>query len=177
MAEREVYYDVETQLSAQEVGGWQNVHLMRIAVAVSWSAAEGFRVWNEGAAPQLIEHLNTFDRVVSFNGDGFDSKVLSRYGDVSTIHQKSFDLLTDLKVRLGHRVTLDSLAQATLGVGKQADGLQSLRWWKEGKVDEIVQYCTQDVQVLVDLTAFGRTKGFVLFTDRFGEMRRVAVRW
>lgn len=172
----EVYYDVETQLSAEEVGGWNNVKLMRISVAVTWSPGDGFRHWTEQEAGSLVEYLSRFTRVMSFNGDGFDSRVLSHYGDVSTIDRNSFDLLADLKKKLGHRLKLDSLAQATLGTGKSADGMTALRWWKEGKVDLIASYCQQDVQVLVDLVRFARRNGYVSYLDQ-QTVRSISVRW
>lgn len=174
----EVYYDIETQLAADEVGGWDNIHLMRVAVAVSWSPEDGFRQWEESAAAELIRYLSGFGRIFSFNGDGFDSRVLSHYGDVARINAGSFDLLTDLKRRLRHRLSLDSLAQATLNVGKTANGLLSLQWWKEGKVQLIADYCRQDVQVLIDLVGFARRNGFVRYGDRTtGETFTVKVDW
>jgi DEAD/DEAH box helicase domain-containing protein len=165
---REVYYDVETQKSAQEVGGWQNIPLMQVSVAVTWSEEDGFRRWSENQALDLISYLSKFDRVVSFNGDGFDSKVLSYYGDVSEIVRRSLDLAKALKRSLGHRIALDSLAQATLGKGKTANGLTALRWWKEGKVELIAEYCEQDVRVLVDLLKFARQNGFLRYLDLSG---------
>ncbi len=173
----EVYYDIETQRSAEEVGGWNNIHLMRVSVAVSWSDRDGFKRWEENSAAALISYLTQFERVVSFNGDGFDSKVLSFYGNVLPLAMRSFDVLTDLTKKLGHRVKLDSLALATLGVGKTADGLLALRWWKEGKIEQIATYCQQDVQVLVDLVAFGRKNGLVRYADRSGIDRTVSVSW
>jgi DEAD/DEAH box helicase domain-containing protein len=173
----EVYYDVETQLSAEEVGGWNNVHLMRVSIAVTYSAADRFKRWNEQKIPAMLEYLNRFERVVSFNGDGFDSRVLSYYGNVLPLSLKSFDVLKDLTRRLGHRVKLDSLAQATLGVGKSADGLAALRWWKEGKVETIAEYCQQDVQVLVDVVSYGRKHHSVKYADRTGLPRSVSVDW
>ena len=174
----EVYYDIETQLSAGEVGGWDNIHLMRIAVAVSWSPEEGFRQWEEPDAKNSIRYLSGFGRIFSFNGDGFDSRVLSHYDDVSAIIAHSFDLLTDLKRKLGHRLSLESMAKATLNVGKTADGLQSLQWWKEGKKELIADYCREDVKVLVDLVSFARKNGFVRYSDRStGEIFTVKVNW
>lgn len=172
----EVYYDLETQRSAVEVG-WENIHLMRLAVGVTWDSREGFRHWDETKAPDLIQYLASFDKILSFNGDGFDSRVLSFYGTVTPILRRSFDLLVDLKQRLGHRLSLESLARATLHVGKSASGLQSLQWWKEGKVDLIVEYCQQDVQVLVDLVSFARMKGFVHYLDKNGSLFTVKVDW
>lgn len=173
----EVYYDIETQKSADEVGGWNNIHLMKVSVAVSYSEQDSFRRWMEPEIPEMIRYLATFDRVISYNGDRFDSVVLSAYGDVSALAERSMDLLTDLKAKLGHRLTLDSLAKASLKVGKTADGLQALRWWKEGKIEEIARYCQADVQVLVDLVAFARKNGYVLYDDKFTGVRRVPVTW
>ena len=173
---REVYYDIETQKSAAEVGGWQNTHLMRVSVAVTWSEQDGFRRWQENEAGALISYLCSHDRVISYNGDGFDSKVLSFYGDVSEIHRRSLDLATALKRNLGHRIRLDSIAQPTLGTGKTADGLTALRWWKEGKLELIAEYCQQDVQVLVDLLKFVRTNGYLRYLDLSGHERTVYLR-
>jgi DEAD/DEAH box helicase domain-containing protein len=94
------------------------------------------------------------------------------------MNANSFDLLKDLKRRLGHRLSLDSLAQATLNLGKTANGLQSLQWWKEGKIQLIADYCRQDVQVLVDLVGFARKNGFVRYGDKMtGEVFTVKVDW
>jgi len=169
----EVYYDIETQKSAAEVGGWQNTHLMRISVAVTWSEKDGFRRWQEGEASELISYLSTHDHIISFNGDGFDSKVLSAYGDVAEISRRSLDLATALKRNLGHRIRLESVAQPTLGKGKTANGLMALRWWKEGKTELIADYCQQDVQVLVDLMKFARNNGYLRYLDLSGNERMV----
>ena len=177
MNRNEVYYDVETQLSADEVGGWNNIRQMRVSIAVTWSEADLFRLWEEESVPKLIEYLGKFGKIVSFNGDRFDSQVLSFYGNVESLASHSFDVLVDLTRRLGHRVSLDSVAQATLGVGKSADGIIALKWWKEKQIEFIAEYCRKDVQVLKDVVEFGRTQGHVKYTDRSGGIRSINVEW
>ncbi len=177
MGQNEAYYDVETQRSAEEVGGWNNIRLMRISIAVTWSATDRFRLWEESNAKEMIEYLAGHDKVISFNGDRFDSAVLSYYGDVSKIAKRSFDVLVDLSRRLGHRVSLDAVAQATLNVGKTADGMLALKWWKENQIELIAEYCRQDVQVLKDVVEFGRKNGYVKYSDRQGGSRTVNVEW
>ncbi len=177
MARDEIYYDLETQLSAVEVGGWNNIQAMRISIAVTWCERDLFRLWDEETAGRLIDYLSGFGSVVSFNGDRFDSVVLSRYGGVSAINQHSFDVLVDLSRRLGHRVSLDAVAQATLGVGKTADGMIALKWWKEKEIDLLAEYCRQDVQVLKDVVQYGRAHGHVKYSDRYGGTRSVNVEW
>jgi DEAD/DEAH box helicase domain-containing protein len=173
----EVYYDVETQLSADEVGGWNNIRFMKISIAVTWSAQDLFRLWEEASVPQLIEYLGKFGKIISFNGDRFDSQVLGHYANVDAINRKSFDVLVDLTRRLGHRVSLDSVAQSTLGIGKSADGLIALKWWKEKQIDLLAEYCRKDVQVLKDVVEFGRRNHHVKYADRSGASRKVNVEW
>jgi DEAD/DEAH box helicase domain-containing protein len=173
----EVYYDVETQLSAEEVGGWNNIRLMRVSIAVTWSAKDLFRLWEEANVLQMIEYLGGFGTIVSFNGDRFDSQVLSYYGSIDPISRHSFDVLVDLTRRIGHRISLDSVAQATLGVGKSADGIIALKWWKEKQVELIAEYCRKDVQVLKNVVEFGRAHGHVKYSDRSGGSRSINVDW
>ncbi len=174
---RLVYYDVETQKRADEVGGWEHADKMLISVAVTFSEDDGFRVWYETTVPDMIDYMNAFDLVVSFNGDNFDSKVLSYYGDVSTLNRKSFDVAQYLSSRLKHRIRLESVAMATLKVGKSADGLAALQWWKEGKIDKIIEYCQQDVQVLRDVVKFGQENGYIEYRDLQEQPVQMKVDW
>ena len=77
--------------------------------------------------------------------------------------------------RLGYRLSLDHLATETLEVKKSADGLQALRWWKQGKIREIIDYCKIDVKITKDLFLFGKTNGFLLFKNKAGSRVRVPV--
>jgi DEAD/DEAH box helicase domain-containing protein len=165
MVMAEIYLDAETQRIADEVqGGWDNIRAFGLSVAVTWDAANGYREWYEPDAGRLIGELRAFDRIVSFNGLRFDLEVLSAYGDVRDLRGKSLDLLQDLKRRLGFRVSLQSLAQATLGKGKTGSGLDAVKWWRSGDPalrQRVVDYCRMDVQILREIVAYGRREGFV----------------
>ena len=86
-------------------------------------------------------------------------------------------MLADIYRKLGFRLKLGDLAATTLGVGKSADGLQSLKWWKEGRVDLIEQYCRRDVEVTRDVYLFGTRNGYVLYRDRDDRQLRLPVDW
>ena len=79
--------------------------------------------------------------------------------------------------RLGFRLSLDHLAQQTLGRGKGGDGLQSLTWWKEGRVDLIETYCRKDVELVRDLVDFAAREGHVIFQRKTGERVKLPVDW
>ena len=69
--------DIETQLSAEEVGGWHKCHLMRLSVAVVADLAEQrYEAFFEDQAAELCRRLQEVDLVVGFNLKRFDYRVL-----------------------------------------------------------------------------------------------------
>ena len=138
-----------------------------------------FRTYFENDAPQLIDDLLAADRVVGFNQDRFDLTVLGAYpGGKKLARVQSLDLLVSLHGRLGFRVGLGHLAEQTLGIPKSADGLQSLRWVKEGRLDLVERYCRDDVLLTAAVWAHGRSRGYVVIRDgKTGQKGRVSIRW
>jgi len=162
-----VVFDIETQLSAEEVGGWHNAHLMRVALAVTYEFLSGeYKTYYEENVDELIERLFKADIVVGFNNINFDNSVLMGYSGQDLRGLNNLDLLQEIVRCIGHRVKLDSLGKATLGTAKTADGLQSLQWWKEGKVEEIEKYCRMDVELTAKLFELALKQGFLL-VDHF----------
>jgi DEAD/DEAH box helicase domain-containing protein len=103
--------------------------------------------------------------------------VLSAYTDMDFGRIPTLDLLEKVKDRLGYRLSLDHLASATLDAGKTADGLDALRWWKEGKMAKILEYCRSDVAITRDLFRFGRENRYVLFRNKAKQTVRLPVDW
>jgi DEAD/DEAH box helicase domain-containing protein len=173
-----LFLDVETQKSADEVGGWQNVADMKLALAVTHNVVTSqFRTYAEKDVDRLLLDLVMADRVIGYNIDRFDMAVLKAYTQWDLGRVRTFDMLADIYRKLGFRLKLGDLAAATLGVGKSADGLQSLKWWKEGRVDLIEQYCRRDVEVTRDVYVFGKRNGYVLYRDKDDRQLRLPVDW
>jgi DEAD/DEAH box helicase domain-containing protein len=55
--------------------------------------------------------------------------------------------------------------------------LQSLVWWKEGRIDLIEQYCRKDVDLTLRLYQLGRSQGYLLYRDHSDRTVRVPVDW
>ncbi len=173
-----VYFDLETQKSAAEVGGWGNKRDMRMSVGVTYSTATGrYEIYDERRAAELIRELSRADKVIGFNIINFDYEVLHGYSPLDLRDYPTLDLMADLEKRLGHRLSLESVATATLGAPKIADGLVALKWWKEGKLLEIAEYCCFDVKITKELHEYGQTYGEVAYVDRQGQRRVVKVEW
>ncbi len=172
------YFDLETKKSAEDVGGWGNIHKMGLAVGVVWDSLDReFFTYEEKDARELVEKLRTADLVVGFNVIGFDYTVLQPYSDFDLQEINTFDMLVDVKKNLGFRLSLNHLAQHTLNAEKSADGLVSLQWYKEGKINKIIQYCKQDVEITRDLYLFGEQHGFVKYQSRSGNPLQLEVNW
>lgn len=163
-------FDIETQLGADEVGGWNNSHLMKVAVAVVHDSMDDqFKVFYENDVPELISLLKKSDLVVGFNSRNFDYSVLKGYTDEPLAETlPTLDILEEVQKSIGFRVGLNNVAQATLGSAKTADGLQSLQWFKEGKLDLIADYCIQDVKVTRDIYKYGLERKELFYTKKGG---------
>jgi DEAD/DEAH box helicase domain-containing protein len=174
-----VLFDIETKRSAEEVGGWSHVHRLGVALAVSCFMEENsFRVYREADVNALVDDLRSADVVVGFNSVRFDYQVLSGYtGEDFERSLPTLDLLEEVEQAAGFRLGLSALCQATLGSEKSGDGLQSLAWFREGRFEEIEQYCRRDVELLRDLYLFGRREGYVCYHDAEGRLLQLPVRW
>ncbi len=171
-------FDIETQKSAQEVGGWHLARRMKISCAVVYDAAlDRYFEYFEQDVPELIAHLQRLERVIGFNIKRFDYKVLAGYSDFDFLSLPTLDLLESVHQHLGYRLSLNNLAQASLGAEKSADGLQALRWWKQGELGKIAEYCRKDVEITHAIYQMGREKGFLLFKNKAGQRVRVPVAW
>lgn len=170
----EIVFDIETQNTFSDVDN--DIKKLKISVVSIYEyATDAYRSFTEQELNQLWPILEKADRLIGYNSEHFDLPVLHNYylGSLSQIPH--LDLLKEIKGSLGFRLKLDDVAQATLDIKKSADGLQAIRWYKEGKIDEIKKYCEQDVKVTKELYDFGRDN-FQLFYKAFsGEMVPFAI--
>lgn len=174
-----VYFDLETQKSADEVGGWGNIKDMRMSVGVTYSTARGdYMIYGEKQVNELIEELRRADLVVGFNTLRFDYEVLLGHNPFFDIEQiSSLDMLVHLQEVLKHRLSLDSIASATFGVEKTSEGLQAIKWFKEGKMLEIAEYCCYDVKITKLVHEYGVAKRQLHYMNKFGKKMTVPVTW
>lgn len=162
---RYVVFDLETQNIFSEVAS-NNAADLDISVGCIYDSE------TDTYTTATVDQLEVFwpviekaDVLVGYNSNHFDIPLLNKYysGDLTQI--KSIDLLEDIRESLGRRLRLDSVAEATVGAKKSANGLQAVRWWQEGKVDKIKKYCQQDVKVTKEVFEYALQHGKVLFKD------------
>ncbi|MCX7990805.1 MAG: DEAD/DEAH box helicase [Proteobacteria bacterium] len=160
--ESALYFDLETKRLADEVGGWQNAHLMGLSLGVVYDEKKGeYEFYEEKDVEKLIERLEKADLVVGFNTEEFDFKVLTPYAG-RKLKINSFDILKKIREKTGKRKSLNSLVKINLGDSKSGDGLTAVKWFREGDLEKLKEYCKKDVELLFKLHDFIRKNGYLL---------------
>ncbi len=181
-----VYFDLESQRSFGDVGGFSHKDKMGVSIAVTYSTARGtYEIYAESEMDKLAEELIRADLVVGWNHMQFDYPVLQPYVFHTLSEQTiNLDMMLDLETRLGFRLKLDSVASATLGTGKSADGLDALRWWQQHKktgdfapLRKIAEYCAYDVKVTKCVHEYALANGLLKYADKAGGIAEIAVDW
>lgn len=143
-----IVVDLETQNLAAEVGGWRNKELLRLAVACTWDETNGYRLWWEAQAADLLEALEGAEFIVGFNVSNFDYQVLSFYGDADGLDAKTFDLHKEIFEQVHKRVGLNVIANLNLGEAKTYEsGATAVALWRTGRLEELAAYCQRDVEL------------------------------
>lgn len=173
-----VYFDLESQKTFQEIGGRDPSKLL-LACGVTWSTERNeFAVYWEQDVQVLVDELKSADKVVGFNIINFDYQVLKPYVPNENFRAiRSVDMLQDIFKALNFRLSLDSIAKATLGTTKTADGLQSVKWFRNGELDKVAEYCKADVDITRRVHEFGRDNGYVNYYSKLGSKLKVSVNW
>jgi len=176
-----VYFDLETKRTANDAGGWDKQALMGMSIGVTYSTKlDAYKIYtdSEEDVNTLVQQLLRADLVVGFNLVKFDYEVLMGYTpyDLPSL-VPTLDLLLDLTEKIGHRIGLDAVSQSTLGIGKTGDGLDAIKWWREGRILEIAEYCCYDVKATKLVHEYGCLHKKVFYHDRAQQKRTVPVTW
>jgi DEAD/DEAH box helicase domain-containing protein len=174
-----VFFDLETQNLFEDVGGRDHIEKLKVACGVTWSIQRNdFAVYWEQDVPALIQELKSATKVIGFNLRGFDYRVLQPYApDTRFASIPTLDLLLDIQQILGFRLSLDTIASASLGANKTADGVQSVQWFRTGELDKVAEYCKADVDITRRVYEFGRDNGHIYYKSKLGSKLKVDVKW
>lgn len=170
---KEVVLDIETQNTFQDVGAYNPALLSVSLVGVYFYETDTYEAFLEADLPKLWPRLERADRIIGYNLLGFDYPCLQRYytGDIARL--PTVDLLADIEKQIGFRVKLDTVAHATLGIGKSGDGLMAVEYWRKGEIDKLKEYCLQDVKVTRDVYEYALDNQEAFYFDRQGNKQRV----
>lgn len=162
---REITFDIETANTLPSLARNDVTQLDLAVVAIHDSATGEFSSYTQEELPKLWPIIEQADVLIGFNSDTFDIPLLNKYYPGELTRIRSIDLLVEVQKSLGRRIRLQSLAEATLGVGKSGDGLQSVRWWQEGLHDKVREYCIMDVRITRQIYDYALEHGALKYKD------------
>lgn len=164
---RYIIFDLETQNTFQEVESTDVTDLDISVATVYDSETEKYTTATIEDLSPLWPIIEQADALVGYNSNHFDVPLLNKYYPGDLFQIKSIDILEDIRASFGRRVRLDAVAKATLGSKKSADGLQAVRWWREGNIKDIIKYCEQDVKVTKEIFEYALAHNHLLIKDGY----------
>lgn len=174
----EVVLDIETKHTFTEVN---NVlpNLKVSVVGIYNYQNEKFMIFEEHELKALEEILKSASRIIGFNIIKFDMAVLAPYLSINTENLPFVDIMVEIMKVVGHRVSLNSVAKATLGTQKSGDGLDAIRFFREGNMESLKKYCLEDVRITKEIYEYGKANRKVSFTSsrQVGSVYSVPVAW
>ena len=171
-----VYLDIETQRTADDVGGWFP-EKMGLAVAVVLSGHQ-VQIFTEKDIGKLAEVLHSANCVVGYNIKDFDFKVLEGYEWVNLKAVKCLDLMRSLETITGSRIMFSSIEKATMGITQDFDGLEGVKLWKEGNLPGVMEFISNRVLAIKAVHEYGRTNGEVFhYPKNSSRRKRIEVEW
>ena len=176
--DRYMVLDIETQKGFNEVDR-KKLHLLKVSVACIYdSKTDSYLAFEEKEMLKLEEMMKQADLIIGFNIRDFDLEVLSPYFMTPIKNFPILDLLVEFEKVRGHRISLQSLAQATLQTSKSGSGWDALQLFKDGKIEELKKYCMDDVRITKDIYEYGLKNGKVLFvSNRDYQTHEVPIAW
>lgn len=162
---RKVVFDIETKNIFQDVGSNNPVDLSISLVGVYEYEKDAYSTYLEEDFSKLWPIMENADMLITFNGDHFDIPLLNKYYSGDLLKIKSLDLLKEVQKSAGRRMKLDQIAEGTLKINKSGHGLDAIKWWKEGKIDELKKYCLDDVRITKDIYEYALKEGKIFFKE------------
>ncbi|MEO6509307.1 MAG: ribonuclease H-like domain-containing protein [Patescibacteria group bacterium] len=169
-----VVLDLETKHTFRDFKEHKDLGISVVAI-YDYKSSQA-RTFLEGELNELFPILESCSYIIGYNINSFDIPVLAPYYAGNVTHFSSFDLLEDIRAKLGRRLALNDLISATLNIKKSGHGLMAIDLYKEGKFEELASYCADDVKVTKELFEYGIRTGEIFYLDETGK-QSIKVNW
>ena len=157
--------DLETQRSFKDVGKL-NLHKLGVSVVGIYDyLTHSYEAYEEKDLLKLDKRIRDAELLVGFNIRRFDLPVLAPYLFTPVENLPVLDLLEAVEKARGHRASLESIAKPTLKLHKTGTGLDALALYEEKKMEELKQYCLNDVRLTKEVYDYGKANGKIYFTS------------
>lgn len=162
--------DIETKNSFADVGGQSFVKNLEVSfVGVYSYNQDKYLSFYERQLGELAALLQKAGLVIGFSINRFDIPVLEKHCKFNIFSLSRLDILDEIELVLGQRVSLDVLAKTNLGIGKTHHGLEAIKLYKEGNLEELKNYCLNDVKITKELYDLAKKQGHLLVPKKYSD--------
>ena len=161
--------DIETKNMFADVGGERNLPLLDMSVVGVYSYSKNeYLCFDEYQLDALGVLLKRTGLLIGFSLNRFDVPVLAKYFSFNLKAIPTLDILEEVELALGHRISLDALAKTNLhGDGKTGHGTDAAKLYREGKIEELKKYCLNDVRLTKELYDLAMKQKHLLVPNRY----------
>lgn len=169
-----IVLDLETKYSFRDFDDPKKLEVS-VAAIYDYKDSQG-KIFEEKELNKLFPILESASYVIGYNVANFDIAVLQAYypGQVDVF--TTFDILEDIKEKIGRRISLNEVIGATLNKKKTGHGFQAINLFNEGKIYELKKYCLDDVMFTKELFEYGVKTGEIFYLTPNGKMS-IKVNW
>jgi DEAD/DEAH box helicase domain-containing protein len=171
-----IVFDIESKKIFEEVENGNHAELGISYLAYYRSDEDKIEGVFENDVIKFKEFIDKADLVIGYNIIDFDFPVLKAYFDFKLEANRICDLYKIIYQQTGVYLKLDNITQATFGAGKIAHGLDAIRFYREGNLDKLKEYCDMDVKLTTDLYKFIKENGYCFYTDGLGNKVKLDVK-
>ena len=146
--------------------GWSDYENMGIAViGYKWSHEDvaSYTTSAEGFLDMLMQYDDEYYHLVGFNSRNFDDRLLTANGLEGI--ETDYDLLEQVRIAAGfkagyksvpkgYKYSLESISQSN-GTAKTGQGALAPVLWQQGKKQEVIDYCINDVLITEKILELG----------------------
>ncbi|MGC9611213.1 MAG: ribonuclease H-like domain-containing protein [Minisyncoccia bacterium] len=174
-----IVLDIETKNSFEDVGGRDGVKKLDVSVVGVYSYDDDkYIAFDEHEMDKLGELLKRTQLIVTFAGARFDLPVLEKYLNFNVYSIDHYDILEAVEKNLGRRIGLGILAEANVGAGKSSHGMEAIEMYKRGEIQELKDYCLQDVKITKDIYELIKKQGYLWIPERYSSrMTKLAIEY
>lgn len=164
-----IVFDIET---IGNISSPNFVDEMQITVVGIYNYAKNeYKTYFLEELAELEAELKQAHLLVGFNNDHFDTPILNKYFTLDLFSIASFDILREFKLKTGKRLGLDAIAGMTLGSHKSGTGSNAMTLYQEGKLQELAEYCINDVKLTKDIFEYCINNKYLIYPSKDGWLR------
>jgi len=160
-------FDIETKNTFADVGGQEHIRDLDVSMVGVYSYNNDmYYAFDEHEMNKLEDMMKNAYLLIGFASKRFDVPVLDKYFKFNLSSLPHFDILEEVEKSFGRRVGLGILAEANIGAGKTAHGLDAVDFYRNGDIEKLKEYCLQDVKITKEIYDLMKRQGYLWIPQR-----------